>query len=174
MEKAHCPSCYKVYAAIDRPDNCYDCDFPFTGTDKEKSIHIGRNLIKKNVVNDASSAGKKASNLLFVLAAIYLFSAAYAEFSTPNGLDIVDLIIYLWLIVCFIFCGAFLSKSPIVFSTIPLIALLIVYFLQFLANPNSIASGIVLKIVSVSLLIYSISKNWEAQKLQKKNAFLRK
>lgn len=172
-EKSHCPSCYKVYLASNRPNNCYDCDFPFTATEKEKSVHIGKNLVKKNIINDASSAAKKASNLLFILAAIFLISTAIGEFSSPNGLALMDLIVYLWLIVCFIFCGAFLSKSPIVFSTIPLIALLIVYALQFLADPGSIFKGIILKIVSISLLIYSISKNWEAEKLKKKNAFLR-
>lgn len=172
-DKAHCPSCHKVYEAINRPDNCYDCNFPFTGTEKEKSIHIGKNLLKKNVISDASSATKKASNLLFILAGIYLLSTAFTEFTTPNGLEILDLLIYLWLIVCFIFCGAFLSKSPIVFSVIPLVVLIIVYFLQYLANPASLISGIILKIVSISLLVYAISKNWEAQQLKKQNAFLR-
>lgn len=174
MEKAHCPSCHKVYTSDMRPDTCYDCDFPFLGTEKEKSVHIGQNLLKKNVISDASSAVKRATNLLLVLAAIYLFSAAWAEFTTPNGLEIIDLIIYAWLVVCFIFCAALLSKSPIVFSVIPLVALLLVYVLQFIANPASIVSGIVLKIISISLLVYSISKNWEAQKLRKSNAFLRK
>ena len=172
-EKAHCPSCHKVYVEVTRPDNCYDCDFPFLGTDKEKSVHIGRNLLKKNVINDASSASKKASNLLFILAAVYLFSAAFAEFTTPTGLAILDWVIYIWLIVCFVFCAAFLIKSPIVFCIIPLIALLIVYLLQYLANPATLFSGILLKIISVSLLLYAIFKNWEAQKLKKQNAFLR-
>lgn len=174
MKKAHCPSCHKVYSFDTRPDICYDCGFPFLGTEKEKSVHIGQNLLKKNVISDASSAAKKASNLLLILAAIYLFSAAWSEFATPNGLEILYLIIYVWLVVCFIFCAAFLSKSPIVFSIIPLVALLLVYLLQFLANPASLASGIVLKLVSIGLLVFSISKNWEAQKLRKSNAFLRK
>jgi hypothetical protein len=173
-EKAHCPSCHKVYLATQRPDSCYDCAFPFTGTDKEKSKHIGQNLVKKNVINDASSAAKKASNLLFILAGIYIINVAIAEFATPTGLDIVDLIIYLWLVVCFIFCGAFLSKSPIIFSVIPLAALMIVYVLGYIANPSSIISGFILKIVSVVMLIYAISKNWEAEKLKKQNAFLNK
>ena len=65
-----CPTCKTEFeAAI---DNCDSCGFPFAGTDKEKSVFIGQQIMKKGKISETKKSINQTRIVLFVIAAFYI------------------------------------------------------------------------------------------------------
>ena len=66
----NCPACKNVNETD--IDSCVRCEFPFNGSDKEKSIHIGKFIGQKGIITDSEDSLTKSQNFLYLAAAFYL------------------------------------------------------------------------------------------------------
>ncbi len=164
MEHKICPACKNENNSSNTL--CDKCEFPFEGTEKEKSIHIGRFIGDKGIIFDAEDALKKSQYLLFLAAGLYTLPVII-NFSfllnDPFALAFNGLII-----ITFIVCSLFIKKSPLTFLILPLVLLLAVYTINFIVDPNTLVQGILFKVLIISSLIYSIYNFVVSEKFKRK------
>jgi len=164
MESKICPACKNDNLV--KADYCQFCRFPFNGSEKEKSIHIGKFISDKGIVVDSEDSLYKSRNLLFLAAGFYALGVIINYKILIN--NILVLIINLAVITIIVVCAVFLRKAPLLFLIIPLILLLTIYLLQYLVDPNSIMRGILYKMIILGSLGYSIYNYLASQKFKKK------
>ncbi len=167
MESNVCPACKN-----DNDSNinlCVKCEFPFNGTEKEKSIHIGRFIGKKGIIFDAEDSLTKSQNLLYLAAGFYILGLIVNFSILLNHL--IALVFNIVVIIVIALSGFLLKKSPLLFLIIPLTVLLMVYFLNYLVDPNSILRGILFKFLILGSLIFSIYNYLVSEKFKKKYNF---
>ena len=164
METKVCPACKNDVGVAEI--NCSICEFPFEGTEKEKSIHIGRFIGKKGVIIDAEDHLIKSRNLLFLAAGFY----ALGTFINLSFLlkYPVALIINIAVISILVMCGILIKRAPLFFLIFPLALLFSIYLSNYLNDPSSIYNGILFKIIILGSLIYSIYLYLASKKFKKK------
>ncbi len=169
MTPLECPNCNEDVSQIEIV--CSNCNFPLAGTEKEKSIFIGKQIANKAKIGDAKESQQKAQRILYFIGAFQLYHAfiAYRRFGS-----IEDVVFYIILGVLLAVFGYFSSKKPILFLSIALAIILCYYLLLFLINPELVFRGGVWKVVIIGFLGYGIWHALEAQKLKKENNFLKK
>lgn len=164
MENKMCPACKNT------SDNdhkiCIKCQFPFEGTEKEKSIHIGRFIGDKGIIFDAEDALVKSRNLLFIAAGLYALPVVINISALLTDLFVLGFNILV--IITFVISGVFLKKSPLTFLILPLALLLAIYTINFLIDPNTLLQGILFKLLIISSLVYSIYNFTASEKFKKK------
>lgn len=165
----NCPNCKEDVSQIEF--ECSNCGFPLSGTDKEKSIFIGRQISNKSKIGDAKVSQVKAQRILYIIGAFQLLNAILTYYNTKSATDAVFYIILGLLLGAF---GYFSSKKPILFLSLALTLILCYYMLLYLINPELLFRGILWKMVIISFLGYGIWNSLEAQQLKKKNNFLGK
>ena len=164
MSTIICPACKNINNA----DTlfCDKCEFPFQGSEKEKSIHIGRFINKRGVVFDANDSIRKSQNILFLVIGLYVLGLVINfEFLLDNKIFLVfDILI----IISFGVCAFMLKRAPVLFTTIPLIILIALYVSNFIIDPRSILNGIIMKVIIIGTLVYSIYLHISSNKFKKK------
>ncbi|MBL7471732.1 hypothetical protein [Robertkochia sediminum] len=164
MNTVSCPACKNENAS--NTLECTICLFPFNGTEKEKSIHIGKFISDKGVIDDSDSLIKKTQNILFVLSGLYTLGMVLTYFNNPYG--IIGIIDYFIIIPIFLVSAFRIRKNPILFTSIPLSILLLIYSIQFLFDPRTIVNGILIKIIIIGVMGYCIKTAVSANKFRKK------
>lgn len=164
MESIKCPSCKTIF--IENKETCSKCNFPFNGTEQEKSIHIGQFILKKGVVIDASDYLKKTQNILYSLAGLSVIGLIL--FILPVNHYTIDIVFNVSIIIVLIFCGFFIKKNPILLTVLPLFLVIGVSLLNYLANPIILLQDALLKILIIGSLIYSINLQLKASKFKEK------
>jgi len=164
MHKVECPSCKnEVSQGI---DVCDFCEFPFIGTEKEKSIHIGKFISKKGVIFDANESLNKIQKLLFVIVGITLLSLAL-NFSLLIQ-DVFVLVLNLAIVLVLSGCAILVKKSPLTFMIIPLTIMLTLYLVNYVQDPRSLGQGILFKCIVIGGLIYAIYLHISSQNFKNK------
>lgn len=159
-----CPACSKEQ--IERLDRCNTCDFPFNGTEKEKSIHIGKFISKKGVLTDSDTTIKKIQQLFYFIGGFNLM--LFVMHSLIGVVFIVNSILDFLFFVIFMVCGIFIRKSPLVFTIIPLLFMIGINGIYYLIDPGLVLKGIIYKLIIVGCLIYSIYIVLKAQEFKRK------
>ncbi|GAA3605861.1 hypothetical protein Q4Q39_11515 [Flavivirga amylovorans] len=167
MENKACPAC-KNDSDLN-VNLCPKCEFPFNGTEKEKSIHIGRFIGKKGIIFDAEDSLTKSQQLLFLAAGLYLLGVII-NFSVLLN-DLLALIFNTVVIIVILASGVLLKKAPMLFLIIPIIVLLFVYGINYAINPDSLTRGIFFKCLILGSLIYSIYNYLASERFKKKYNF---
>ncbi|MDO6819491.1 hypothetical protein [Zobellia sp. 1_MG-2023] len=152
MENMNCPSCKKEY--LESVDICSNCRYPFSGTEKEKAIHIGKFINQKGVLVDSEASIEKSQKILYGVTVINLVFLAIGFFNGTYPL--LHILLNAVLIVVFLFCAYFIKKSPLMLTIIPLALLIGVYTINFIVDPNSVLRGVIMKLFILGSLIYSI------------------
>jgi hypothetical protein len=164
-----CPACKSSYEI--QPDFCTKCGFPFSGSEKEKSVFIGQQIFKKGKVADTKNKIKRARIILWVIGALnaigpfvlYVNDPMYATYTTAG------------VIIGIVFTGfGFLTyRKPFISILIPLIILIISYLVEAINEPISLIQGIIWKVIFLGGLIYGLTSIIEAEKIRKENEFLK-
>lgn len=165
MDNITCPSC-KNQTPLSY-DLCTYCKFPFTGTDKEKAIHIGKFISDKNILDKSEDTIQNSKNILFTIVGFNILGLVIAIMK--NQYDFVGIFITSIITFIILFCGIFLQKSPKILTLIPLIIILGFYTLTFLFNKDSFFNGIVFKLLIVGALVYNLYTLNKANKFKKAN-----
>ena len=164
-----CPTCKTEFEI--QPEICKKCRFPFTGTEKEKSIFIGQQIFKKGNVSDTTDRIKKARIILWVIGGINILSPFLIYNNDPlQGIYIITGII---IGLIFIGFGFFTYKKPFISILIPLILLLLFYIIDALADPITLIQGITWKVIFLSGLIYGLISIIQSEKIRKESEFLK-
>lgn len=169
-ELLECPNCKKAYYFY--IEKCENCGYPFSGTDLEKSHFVAQNIMKSCKIIDTSKSIKIAKFILISIGSFNCFISLFL-FNSYFNYPIIYLIAFLIGII-FIFSGVFIRKNPIIAITIPFLMLLIDYILQGIADYSLFMRFIIFKLVIICLLIYSLVKVIEAEKLKKESNYLSK
>ncbi|WP_406683555.1 hypothetical protein N1F78_12810 [Seonamhaeicola sp. MEBiC1930] len=164
MESKICPACKNEN--LSRADNCQICEFPFTGSEKEKSLHIGKFISDKGIIIDSEDSLNKSRNLLFLAAGFYILGAIINYSLLLNNLF--ALVFNVVVILIIVVSGVLLKKSPLIFLSIPLILLITIYAINYLADPNTLINGIIFKMIILGSLGYSIYNYLASKKFKKK------
>ena len=164
IENKICPACKNScpFEAM----FCEKCEFPFKGTEKEKSIHIGRFIGDKGIIIDAEDALIRSRNLLYIAAGLYTLGVIINMSLLLNNLFV--LAFNILIIITFVVSALFLKKSPLTFLILPLALLLSIYTINFIIDPNTLVQGILFKILIIGSLIYSIYNFVASEKFKKK------
>ncbi|MEW4922180.1 hypothetical protein [Algibacter sp. 2305UL17-15] len=165
----NCPNCKEEVSQVEI--DCENCGFPLSGTDKEKSIFIGRQISNKAKIGDAKESQAKAKKILYVIGALQLANA-FLVYGQTKSFD--DAIFYFVLAVLFGVFAYLSPKKPILFLSLALALLLGYYAFLYFIDPELIFRGILWKIVFVSFLVYGIWNANEERELKKKHSFLNK
>lgn len=164
MENKTCPACsnkneFKVSI-------CNTCEFPFEGSQKEKSIHIGKFISDKGIIVDSDDFLIRSQQLVGFAAAIYLLRALI-NFSFLLSSPI-DLFLNVFVIAVLVISALFIKRAPLIFLFIPTFILTTIYLIEYLIDVNIFISGIIFKLVIFGCLIYSIYINLQSNKFKKK------
>ena len=152
MEIQFCPACKNEHVIGEA--NCRICGFPFNGSEKEKSIHIGRFIGKKGVIQDSENSLDKSRNLLFFVALLNIMGIVIDyELVFQNA---IVAIVSCFIPSVIIISALLIKKSPLVFLGIPFVLMLLVYCSEIILNPTGWYRGIVFKLIVLGLLSYSI------------------
>lgn len=152
MDITYCPA-YKKEAK-EQENNCYNCNFPFNGTEKEKGIHIGRFINKKEVITNSADSLRKSQLILYAIAGfnvIFLITGFFGD-----QINVFDIGLNLIIAIIFILCAFFIHRQSILLTVIPLVLIILINVLNFIVEPTSLYKGIILKLIIIGSLVYSI------------------
>jgi len=164
MSAKICPACKNYNNEEIRL--CEKCEFPFFGTEKEKSIHIGRFINKRGVIFDANDSIRKSQNILLLVIGLNILGLIINfDFLINNK---VILFLDILIIISFGVCAFMLKKAPVLFTVIPLVIILTLYTVNFIVDPRSILNGILMKLIIVGTLVYSVFLHVKSKKFKEK------
>lgn len=169
MTEIKCPNCKEEVSQVEI--NCENCNFPLAGTEKEKSIFIGKQIANKSKIGDAKESQGKARKILYIIGALQLLNAFIAF---NSGLTTADVVFYVILAVLLILFGYLSSKKPLLFISLGFALMLAYYALLYSINPEYLFRGSMWKVVTLGFLGYGIFGAMDEQDIKKKNKFLDK
>lgn len=164
MTYTNCPACKTE--TTNNEAFCSTCNFPYTGTDKEKAIHIGQFIKQKGVITDSGSSIERSQKILYIVSLINLLLIMYnfLWLKFPITLLLPDTIVAIILT----FCAYKIHSNPLLFIIIPLTLLIVIYTINYFIDPYLIIRGILFKLIILGSLIYSIYMIYNAKQFKKK------
>ena len=159
----NCPTCKTVYES--EVDICSKCGFPFHGSDKEKSSFIAQQIIKVGHIEDAKKSVTSARNILLMIGA---FNIILSLITKNIGIIIVGSIIGIG----FIVLGLIVKKSPLLFLTIALSILLLLYIADAVQDITSLSRGLIIKVAYLTSLGYAIVRVKRAAGFTRESEYL--
>lgn len=169
MEKIICPLCKKEYETIQM--NCSGCGYPFTATEKEKSVFIAQQIIKKNSIKDTKDRVKTVRIMLWFLGQLFIINLI--SDLIHNDIDLFNILGLLIMGLFFLFCGFLSYKYPLHSILLPLIILTVFHLTTILLLDVSTFLHLLLpKIVIHVFLIIGLIFVIKAEKLKKESLFL--
>ena len=165
-----CPVCKTTFN--EQPVKCNSCGFPFSATEKEKSLFIGQQILKKRTVSDTKDKIKRARIILWSIGGMNLLASLFAltNAQAQNVFVVAGVILGL----VFIGFGFLAYKKPFISILIPLILLVLLHLAAAIADPSTLLRGIILKVVFIGVLIYGLVGIVEAEKIRKESEFMQK
>ncbi|MFT5600648.1 MAG: hypothetical protein ACI9N1_000884 [Flavobacteriales bacterium] len=163
-----CPTCKTEFeAAI---DNCDSCGFPFAGTDKEKSVFIGQQIMKKGKISETKKSINQTRIVLFVIAAFYIIVPFLQYSNVQSATVLIALNVIVGLV--FLTFGVILKIQPFIFILIPLLILIGFYTLAAIIDPLSLMQGLLWKALFISSMLISLKGIWDSEKIKKESGHL--
>ncbi len=147
---------------------CNSCGFPLQGTKEQQDEHIANRAVKEIDLMDLNRKVIAAGNSLYWIAGILTVSTIFSYFIVQNDEDI-----FAFLITSILLIGAFLafgvwSKTKPAAALISGLSLyVIIQLINAVANPLTIFSGIIFKIIIIGYLIKGIIAVTEVDKIKK-------
>ena len=170
QEKIKCPNCKSLFD--EQPVECFECGYPFSGSEKQKSIFIGQQIMKESEIEKTKKTIRKSQNILYFIGA---FSVIVSLFKTiTESYSALAFAVDAFLGMAFILLGLLAKKQPFIFILTALALLLLVYTLQAINNPHTLYQGVLLKLFFIGSLIFSLTSIKKATQIQKESIYLSK
>ncbi len=148
---------------------CENCGYPIEGTKKEQAIFIGQQISNKSTLNDAKRFQRRSSYILYVIGGFQIVIAIVNYYTIA---DILSFVITAFIGLIFILFGFLSSKKPLLFLSLGLTLIVLLYAIDFILDPSSIFQGILWKLVILGTLSYALIVSFEEQKIKRKNKTL--
>lgn len=162
-----CKNCGTSVSENDK--KCDVCRYPLAGTSEEKAKFIARQVMEKSHVQESLNKLRKARNILYGVAAVYLFATIFYYFS-----DLGSFVVSLSAILCIAFVGfALLTfKRPKIALLIPLILASTYYLVLFMVDPLLLWRGILWKMIVLLGVGYGYAAVLKSDKILRANPYL--
>ena len=166
-EAALCGSCYNK--VNDNDAFCDNCGYPIKGTLAEQQAFVDNKMVKEIDLEDYKAKIINAGNKLFWVAAIFALGGffLFATSKDDGETKVNGLIVCLVISFIFVALGAWSRKKPLAALISGAALYGIVIILAAIANPLSIISGIIWKIIIIGAFIKGIQAAIEADKIKK-------
>ncbi|KQB99075.1 hypothetical protein [Pedobacter sp. Hv1] len=161
-----CACCAHHYESIDI--FCNTCGYPLQGTKQQQDAFIANRTVKEIDLVDLKKKIESARNSLYIITAFLGISGLFGLFFIKEGDDL-----FYYLISYVILVGAFLafavwSKTKPASALISGLSLyVIVQLLNIIADPATLFSGIIIKVLIIAYLIKGIIAVLEVDKIKK-------
>ncbi len=165
--KITCPVCKTNYD--NEPEKCLKCEYPFNGTEKEKSIFIGQQIFKKETISEAKAHIKKARIILWVIGGLFLLMSGFLAY---NGMPSASFLGGLILGGIFLGFGFLSYKFPFISILLPFIILFLFYVTMAIIDISTLLQGLIWKIIFMTGLGYALFSMIQAEKIKKESKFL--
>jgi hypothetical protein len=159
-----CPNCNSTFDT--HVDHCSKCGYPFSGTEKEKSLFIAQQIIKVGHIDDAKESLKTAKTTLFSIGVVNII---LTFFSTTSPIVLAFSIIIGSVFIVF---GFIVEKKPFLFLVIPFTLLMVFYIGDALIDPMTLVKGLLWKVMYFTALVYAIVRVKRAEKIKKESQYL--
>ncbi|MDH5599226.1 MAG: hypothetical protein OEY34_08875 [Cyclobacteriaceae bacterium] len=164
-EESKCPNCNE----INQFDTyCSNCGFPIRGTESEVESFNRRILLKINVLKDSKKKIKNVNILLSIIAGLHFILGLYYAMDEYTFLDgILNLIAG----VMFIGCIIWVRSQPLIGVLAAFSLWIILQLSVVMVDPSLLFSGILLKVIFISIFIKGITsardyQNYKAQLME--------
>ena len=162
VETVPCSNCQTPVAAHEV--YCSNCGFPQNGDDEERAKFQRRITAKKNLLKEVKREVKKGKNTLIVLGVLNGLVAIFYGFVQE---DILAAVIQAILGVVYLGLSLWVDKQPFGALLSALILYLTIILLLAIAEPLTIFSGIIWKVLIIGFLVRGIKSGHEASKIYK-------
>lgn len=163
-------TCKNCGATVSENDiQCDICRYPLAGTTEQKAKFIARQVMDKSHVQESLNKLRKARNILYGVAAVYLFATVF-YYASDFGVFVVAFSG----ILCVAFVGfALLTfKKPKIALLIPLILASTYYLVLFMIDPLLLWRGILWKMVVLMGLGYGYVAVLKSDRILRANPYL--
>ncbi len=158
----NCPHCKSTFKQSD--EFCSHCKFPLKGTEKEKLIFIGQNILKKDKVALAVGHRKVTKYILLGLGSLNI--GALILNWIFNQITPIDNYVPLLLGFVFISLSFIADKKPLFSLSSGLALLLVLYVTNYIIDPETLWTGFKSKIVIIGMFSYGLYVNLQAKKIK--------
>ena len=160
-----CPHC----AAINEEENafCRNCNYPFSGTEKEQYRFMDHQIDVKYELETASKRIFTAEVTLYIIGAFTIL----ALLTRLTRLENIDIIISLVLGMIFIGLGIFSRFKPFVALTVALFLYISLFILDIIYVPEEITLIVFVRFVIMGILASGIYYAHKGDKLSRKNGY---
>lgn len=148
-------SCFKCDTVIRYEGTyCTNCGYPIKGTEKEQSIYHAKKIMEKNQYMEADKKVRSARNVLYVMAGLAFVYSLFAFYAMDE--DIAIMITYGILSIMYLILGFWASKKPLIAILLGLLLYLTTIAIYAVADPSTIISGILFKVIIIAYLVKGV------------------
>lgn len=157
-----CENCFKMVAGDKK--FCPTCSFPVGGSDDDR-LRFRANLANHQaMIKKAEEKVGTARTMIYVLAGIFFLAGIYQWMANDNfELMIINLIVCLLYLVF----ASWSNSNPFGAILTAFLVYITVHVINAFENPASIGSGIILKVLSITLFVKGIQSAMEARNSMK-------
>jgi hypothetical protein len=143
---------------------CSQCSFPIGGTEEE--VRNFRLIVssRKRLLSDAEDKIRSAKNIIYFLAGAFFVFGLITWFTSK---DLAMLVIHLLMCILYLIFAAWSNKNPFAAILTAFIIYITLQVINAFADPVTIFSGIILKVIFIGALIKGIHSALEAQRYMK-------
>lgn len=158
LEEIKCPNCLSGNAS-DRKF-CSQCSFPIAGSDDDKKQFRANVARHKFLVKNAEDKISSARTIIYILAGLFFLSGIFVWYTAESfEMLLVNLIIALM----YLIFASWSNSNPSGAILTAFIVYLTVQFVNFMVNPASLFSGIILKVIAIVAFVKGIQSAFEAK-----------
>ncbi|WP_285009268.1 hypothetical protein [Pedobacter faecalis] len=161
-----CPVCNTAYQ--ETYYTCNNCEYPLQGSQQEKDHFISEREVKHIELADLGGKVTSAKRSLFFVAGIEAVFGAIAYFSAKSDADKFSILLgEIAIIGIFALLGFWAKRKPKAALITGLSTFVALHLLSALANPVSLFSGVIYKVVVIVYLLNGIRSVSKADALKK-------
>lgn len=151
MIEYNCPNCKQE---VELDAFCAYCGFPIQGTEKEQNNFYYRVELKKDILKESTKKVKNVVTMLYIIAGLHIVIGLF--YLTDENL-FTDSVLNFIAAILFLACSVWVKKQALI-GVLAAFALWILLQLSVvLIDPAMIFSGILWKIIIISVFIKGIS-----------------
>lgn len=141
---------------------CHECGYPLKGTEEDVAKFYAKRVMDKRKSKDAEKKIKSARTTLYVIAGIIM---VFGFFIFLSSKDVTALIINIIVGVIYIVLGTWSKHKPLIALLLGLLLYLTIIVITAIAEPKTLVSGIIWKIVIIAYLAKGIHSASSVNKL---------
>ena len=167
-EKIFCDACY---VKVDSNDQfCNECGYPLKGTKEEQNVFKARQAVNSIDIVDYNKKLRQAANTLYYLSGIFVLSGIIQFFVNKDDPAVLAYVLpSIILAIVFLALAGYTKKKPLACIICGFSLYVIVQILNAIADPKTIASGILIKIIIIGFLIKGIKSAIEIDRIKKES-----